>query len=189
VIGARDDGWGMLRGMKRIAFDMDDVLADTLGAQLAWFRARHGYRWTRGDLVGKRIFEDLATAPQVAEHDEVLHEGSFFGDLPVMPGAVEVVRELARRHEVYVASAATEFPRSCAPKLEWLGRHFPFLPASRVVFCGDKGILDADVLVDDGVHHLRRFRGQGIVFDAPHNVGEAGFPRVKSWDDLARLLL
>jgi 5'(3')-deoxyribonucleotidase len=175
--------------MKRIALDMDDVLADTLTAQLAWFERRHGYRWTRGDLVGKRLFADLATPEQVAEHDALLYEGSFFADLPVATGAVEVVRALAQRYEVFVASAATEFPRSCAPKLEWLARHFPFIPARNVVFCGDKGIVNADYLVDDGAHHLRRFRGQGILFDAPQNVGETGFPRVASWADVARLFL
>lgn len=175
--------------MQRIALDMDDVLADTLGAQLAWFRDRHGYRWTRADLAGKALFEDVAAPAHVAEHLAVLREGSFFGDLPVMPGAVEVVRRLVQRYEVFVASAATEFPGSFLPKFRWLERHFPFLPASRVVFCGDKSIVQADFLVDDNAHRFPGFRGERILFDAPHNVGQTGLRRVTAWPDVARLFL
>src|SRR5512142_3092188 len=124
--------------MTRFAIDMDDVLADTLGAQLAWFQERYGRRWTDAELVGLERFEDLATPEQAAAHEAVLQEGSFFGTLAVKPGAVAVVRRLAERHEVFVASSAIEFPASMVPKLRWLERHFPFLPSSRVVFCGDK---------------------------------------------------
>lgn len=175
--------------MERIAVDMDDVLADTLGAQLAWFGARYGYRWTRGDLTGKQLFDDLVTPEQAAAHAAVMREGSFFGDLPVLPGAPEVLRRLADRYEVFVASAATEFPGSFLPKFRWLERHFPFIPASRVVFCGDKAVVAADYLVDDNVHRFPGFRGQGVLFDAPHNQDVMGYPRVRSWDDVAAMFL
>jgi 5'(3')-deoxyribonucleotidase len=175
--------------MERIAIDMDGVMADTLSAELAWFRERYGYRWTRADLLGKDLFRDVAAPEHVAAHDALLREGSFFGDLPVMPGAIPVVRELARRHQVFVASAATEFPGSMAPKLRWLARHFPFIPAERVVFCGDKSIVAADVLIDDNAHRFPGFRGRRLLFDAPHNAGVTGCTRVGSWSDVARLLL
>lgn len=175
--------------MKRIAIDMDDVLADTLGVQIAWFHERYGYRWTRADLLGKSLFDEVAAPEHAAALEAVLKEGSFFGDLPVLPGAVEVMRRLARRYEVFVASAATQFPGSFLPKFRWLGRHFPFVPASHVVFCGDKSILDADVLIDDSAYRFPRFRGQRILFDAPHNVNQKGFQRVANWSDVARLFL
>lgn len=175
--------------MKRIAIDMDGVLADTLSAQLAWFRERYGYRWTEADLAGKELFGEVAASEHAAAHDAVLREGSFFGDLPVMPDAIEVVRRLAGRYEVFVASAATQFPGSFLPKFRWLERHFPFVPASHVVFCGDKSVVDADYLIDDNVHCFPRFRGRGILFEAPHNVAQTGYPRVASWSEVAELLL
>ena len=174
--------------MRRIAIDMDDVLADTLGALLDWAHLRLGARLTRADLRGRSLHAALGPGPAAAV-EELLCEGSFFGDLPLIPGAVEVVRELARREEVFVVSAATPFPGSFTPKLRWLERHFPFIPASHVVFCGDKAIVDADDLIDDNVHLFPRFRGRGILFDAPHNATVEGFLRVRSWGDVARLFL
>ncbi len=54
--------------------------------------------------------------------------------------------------------------------LQWLEEHFPFIPPSRIVFCGDKNIINADVLIDDRSRHFKDFRGTGILFTAPHNV-------------------
>ncbi len=175
--------------MTRFAIDMDDVLADTLGTELTWFRERYGYRWTRADLKGKESIYDLVAPEHAEAHAAVLREGSFFGDLPVMPDAVRVVRRLAERNEVFVASSATEFPGSMLPKLRWLERHFPFVPAARVVFCGDKSILDADVLIDDNAHLFTGFQGRRVLFDAPHNAGQTGLTRVGSWSEVARLFL
>ena len=174
--------------MRRIAIDMDDVLADTLGALLEWARARHGIRLTPADLVGRELGE--AMGPEgAAAIAALLDEGSFFGGLPLIPGAVETVRELSRRDEIFVVSAATQFAGSFTPKLRWLERHFPFIPADHVVFCGDKAIVDADYLVDDSLHRFPRFRGQGILFDAPHNRAVTGLPRARSWAEVEALLL
>jgi 5'(3')-deoxyribonucleotidase len=35
-------------------------------------------------------------------------------------------------------------------KYEWMHEHFPFIPDSHLVFCGDKSIIAADFL-----HHVR----------------------------------
>lgn len=174
--------------MKRIAIDMDEVLVDTLPAQLAWLGERFGRALTRSDLRGRRL-EDVLTPAEVEAHRAALHEGSFFAGLAPMPGAIPVVRALADRYELFVASAATEYPGSFLPKFGWLARHVPFIPATHVVFCGDKGILRADWLLDDNPEQLARFRGQGLLFDAPHNAAVQGFPRLASWDEVARLLL
>jgi 5'(3')-deoxyribonucleotidase len=40
-------------------------------------------------------------------------------------------------------------PNSLGPKYRWLQRHFPFIPPTHYVFCGNKSILRADYLIDD----------------------------------------
>ena len=61
------------------------------------------------------------------------------------------------------------FPNPSARSIRWLERHFPFLPPTRFVFCGDKSILHADYLIDDMPRHFQRFAGQGVLFTAAHN--------------------
>ena len=111
-------------------------------------------------------------------------DASFFEDLAVLPDCQEVVRELAGRYDVFIASAAMDVPCSFDAKYRWLQRHFPFIPPSQIVFCGDKTIVDADYLIDDRPRHFAKFRGQALLFSAPHNAGETGYTRVASWKEV-----
>lgn len=173
---------------RRIAVDMDDVLVDTATAQRAWFQAEHGLAWTDAELAG-RTFAELAPAAACAHLERVLHDGRIFADLPEMPGARETVEALAERYDVYVATAAMEYPGSFPYKFAWLRAHLPFLDPLHVVFCGDKGILAADFLVDDNARHFRRFRGRGVLFSAHHNLAVSGCARVSGWADVRRVFL
>ena len=111
-------------------------------------------------------------------------DASFFEDLAVLPDCQEVVRELADRYDVFIASAAMDVPCSFDAKYRWLQRHFPFIPPSQIVFCGDKTIVDADYLIDDRPRHFTNFKGQALLFSAPHNAGETRYTRVASWKDV-----
>ena len=82
-----------------------------------------------------------------------------------------------------------EVPTSFAAKYQWLAEHFPFIPSSRIVFCGDKSILRADFLIDDNPRQLRVFRGEGIIYTSPANVNITGYRRVDSWLNVEKLFL
>jgi 5'(3')-deoxyribonucleotidase len=81
-----------------------------------------------------------------------------------------------------------EVPSSFAGKFEWLQKHFAFIPTSQIVFCGDKNVVNADVLVDDRSRHFKEFRGTGILFTAPHNAAETEHLRANNWNDVLRIL-
>ncbi|UPL51170.1 hypothetical protein MWH26_02940 [Hymenobacter sublimis] len=99
------------------------------------------------------------------------------------------MREINQRYELFIASAAMEFPNFFLDKYEWLRRHFPFVPWRNVVFCGDKSILNADYLIDDNAFNFDNFRGEGILFDAPHNAHETRHRRVHNWQEVGELFL
>lgn len=63
------------------------------------------------------------------------------------------------------------------------------MPASNIVFCGDKGIIAADYLIDDNARHFARFRSEGILFTAPHNVEENRYRRVNDLQDVREMFL
>jgi 5'(3')-deoxyribonucleotidase/uncharacterized protein with PQ loop repeat len=172
----------------RIAIDMDEVIADSLGKHLRTYNDTFGAQLTRADLGGRSL-EDAVPSSQAEATEELVLAPGFFRDLERIEGSREVVRQLAERYEVYIASAAMEVPVSFADKYAWLREHFPFIPTSHIVFCGDKGVLDVDYLIDDTSRHFARFRGTPILFSAPHNQGERSFRRVESWAEVGRVFL
>jgi 5'(3')-deoxyribonucleotidase/uncharacterized protein with PQ loop repeat len=168
----------------RIAIDMDEVMADSLGEHLRRYTAAFGGGLTREALHGRSLF--AAVPPEHVPAAAAMLDASFFDCLAVMPGCEPVVRELAERHEVVIATAAMEVPSSFEAKYRWLRRHFPFIPPDRFVFCGDKAVVDADYLIDDSPRHFARFRGRPLLFAAPHNALDTRYPRVRDWEDVRR---
>lgn len=172
----------------RIAVDMDEVMADAVAENLLRYNRAFSEQITRADLEGKGIWE-VVHPSRHATIEGFLRSEDFFAVLAVMPDAVRVMKALQQRYEVFIATAAMEVPTSFTAKYEWLGRHFPFIPASNIVFCGDKSILRADYLIDDNPRQLRLFSGKGILFHAHHNIAVSGFPRVKSWLEVESMFL
>lgn len=166
----------------RIAIDMDEVMADALVELLRRYNSAYSASVTAAQLRGSHLEEWVPAAQREAV--EAMYDASFFADLPVMPDCQDVVRELAERHEVLVVTAAMDVPCSFDAKFQWLRRHFPFIPASQIVFCGDKGVVDADYLIDDRARHFARFKGAPLLFSAPHNAEETRYPRVDSWREV-----
>lgn len=171
----------------RIAIDMDEVIADALTAMRSWARSVYQREWTEDEMAGRSMGDLLGKDGLAALHAH-MHEGEFFRHLQVIDGAQAALRSLAADHEIFITTAAMEFPLSLKFKREWLDEHFDFLNPLNFVFCGDKSIINADFLIDDHARHFRRFVGQGILFDAHHNVQVEGFARLKHWRDAASLI-
>jgi len=170
--------------VSRICVDMDEVMADTLAEHLRRYNQAFDEEVTLEDLAGKGLWE-YTPLDRKEQLRAFLDAEDFFEDLPLMPGAQEVLRELSKRFEIFIATQAMAVPNSLGPKYRWLQRHFPFIPPSHYVFCGDKGILSADYLIDDQPRNLLRFNGQGLLFTAPHNLAIEGFVRVSNWQEIA----
>jgi 5'(3')-deoxyribonucleotidase len=78
---------------KRIALDMDEVMADTLTAWLERCNEDFGTRITKADLHGKKIY-DLVGSARAAAARGFLDHPEFFLDLPLMEGSQAVVKSL-----------------------------------------------------------------------------------------------
>jgi 5'(3')-deoxyribonucleotidase len=166
----------------RIAIDMDEVMADALAEHIRRYNAAFGEHLTIEDVHGQHL-EDVVPVDR-RQATEAMFDASFFASLAPMADCQEVIGALCASHDIYIVSAAMDVPCSFEAKYEWLRRHFPFIPSSHIVFCGDKGIIDADYLIDDRARHFARFKGQPLLFSAPHNANETRYPRVRSWADV-----
>ncbi|WP_197284076.1 5'-3'-deoxyribonucleotidase [Bacillus sp. JCM 19041] len=172
---------------KRIAIDMDEVMADFNKKHLTLFNADYGEQLTIEDLHGKKLRE---LRPKLEnEIRSYMKDPTYFRDLDIMQDSQEVIKELSESYEVYIATAAMHFPTSFTAKYEWLQEHFPFLDDQHFVFCGDKSVIKADYLIDDNLWQLERFTGEGILYTAPHNIHATGYTRVNNWQDVRAYFL
>lgn len=174
--------------MKRIAIDMDEVMADANLRFMDWYERDFGKRITVEEIHGK-FFREVVLPEHRERTIKYLHTEGFFKDMAVIEDSQEVIEKLSKKYEIFIATAAMEFPTSFVHKYEWVKQHFPFIPWTHIVFCGDKSIIHADYLIDDHTRNFKRFSGQGILFTSPHNVNESWSPRVNNWQEVAKLLL
>lgn len=171
--------------MKRIAIDMDEVITDFNGKFIPVFNSLFGEKLSRESLNGttaQQLYPDLAESIE-----EIIGEANFFSDLPVIPDSQRVIKKLNEHYEIFITTAAMEFPLSFNAKFSWLQNHFPFISPQNIVFCGDKSIINADYLIDDNPRHFKLFRGEGILFTAPHNLNSTGYNRVDSWEEIEHI--
>ena len=172
----------------RVAVDMDEVIADALTRHLTLYNRVTGENLTP-DLIREVGLEAAIPAKYRAVFYSLPHEDGFFDDLGVIANSQRALQILSSEFDVFITSAAMEVPRSFDSKFRWLREHFPFIPTSNIVFCGDKEIIDADYLVDDRSRHFTGFRGTGILFTAPHNARERAPRRANDWNEVLAMLM
>ena len=171
----------------RVAVDMDEVIADALGHHLRLYNQATGENLSAEEISENGLAESIP-----AKHREVFeripHEPGFFDDLGVIENSQRALQLLSSEFDIFITSAAMEVPDSFDAKYRWLQKHFPFISTSRIVFCGDKEIVNADYLIDDRSRHFARFRGIGILFTAPHNARERARLRANNWEEVLAIL-
>ena len=174
--------------MERVIIDMDEVIADTMGEMINWYR----------DKYGKEVDYTKMTAGSwakgfPAEHLPLIRERlmspGFFRNLPVMPDSVEVLREMSKVYEIFIVSAAIEFPHSLKDKLDWLLEYFPFFTWRQLVLCGDKRMIHGDHMIDDHPRNLVHFPGKKYLYHSPHNVSVTEYTRLHDWKEAAEIFL
>lgn len=163
---------------------MDGVLADVYKQFIAFEEKESGIKIPVETLTGKEEYEAFKNG---RKH---VNSKGFFRNAPLMDGCVGVLAKLNEEYDVFIVSAAMEFPGSLPEKYEWLQEHFPFITWQQIVFCGSKSVVQGDIMIDDHFKNLDHFKGQTILFTQPHNDGhdDRGHRRVNSWPEVLKIL-
>lgn len=174
-----------MRNMKRILIDMDGVLADVYTRFFELYEQETGQKKTMEEIIG---FKEGEAFPEVYRWVET---PGFFRTMPVMPDSQRVMKLLNEKYEIIVVSMATEFPVSLTDKQLWLNENFPFMSWKQVVFCGNKSLINADLMIDDHFKNLDNFEGETIMYIQPHNINNHDHlhNKVSSWADIEKLLI
>lgn len=174
--------------MLRLTLDMDDVLANTHEKLVSVVLNDFNTTLTHKQLNNNAL-KDLLHPKQLTKLNRIMNSPGFFSDIEVKENAIETVYALSKYYEIFIATACMEFPNSFREKFDWLKKHFEFIPWTNIVFCGYKSIINSDYLIDDHIRNLAAFKGQGILFTAPHNLRNSTYKRVSSWAEVSELFL
>ena len=168
--------------------DMDEVMADTYNAHIEHYNAAFNANLTIEECMGHEVYQKVPEERQKSIWQHYYKEG-FFRGLRPMNDSIRVLQELQKKHDVFIASAAMQFPNSLLEKHQWLDEHFPFIHWRNRILCGDKHILKGDLLIDDRSHNLEKFHGESLLFTSPHNIHTKQFKRVNNWNEIGEALL
>lgn len=167
---------------KTIAVDVDWVLAKLLDKWLRTYNAIFNDNLVPDDITTWNLVEHVKEeAKPFALNIFDIHK--FYRDLEVVSDSQRVLEKLSETYEIIIVT--DPYTRmSYKSKHDWLEENFPFIPKKNYVFTGNKSIVKADYLIDDGVHNLESFSGTPILYDSPYSQKEDRFYRVKNWQDI-----
>jgi 5'-nucleotidase len=170
---------------QRILVDMDGVLSNIYEQFKRFEFEDTGVLISQLEAHGKTEQEAFANSLK-----HIVKKG-FWRTIPVMPKAIETLRELNKKHEIFIVSSAMEYPNSLAEKYYWMEEHFPYISWKQLVFCGSKTMAKGDIMIDDHFKNLDYFEGRTLLFSQPHNFGmeNHSHKRVDSWDEISEILL
>ena len=166
--------------------DMDDTIENLLPAWAEWLNNKHGTSVKADDITDwdvQKFFPSLTK-------DEVyapLYEDEFWKTVhPKEDAVIHLARLKELGFKLYICTNSNYQTIRC--KLEYIiDRYFPFISWWNVITISDKQLLNADILVDDGVHNLIGGSYEKILMTASHNIAynaEAnGMTRVNNWDE------
>lgn len=174
--------------MQRVIVDMDEVIADPMNEMIGWYRKKYemDVDWDKM-LVGSWV-KGFPDEHQSLIMERILSPG-FFRNLPVIADSVDVLKEMNQRYEMFIVSAATEFPNSLKDKMDWLLDHFPFFTWKQIALCGDKRLICGDYMIDDHVKNLKHFKGKKYLFTAAHNLTVTDYDRINNWKEAGEIFL
>lgn len=174
----------------KIAIDLDSTLNTLFSEWSAWFEKNYDPKFTLDKWTHWDIHK---LQPHGADIFRYLDIEGVFRNSGVQPHSQRVVRRMLREgHEVYVVTSCNMHPGRhsvIGEKMYWMAEHFPLIPTKNLIICSNKSLIDADVLIDDGLHNLENFNGRKIVFDGPWNRSDNRWDRAHSWIDVERLVL
>lgn len=151
-----------------ILVDMDDTLVGLLPAWITFLNKRHGL-----NVKPEEVTEwDMRKAFPSLTDKEIygpLETEDFWDSVVPLPYARTYLQKLVEEgHKIKVCTASHH--NTVAPKLnKALFPYFNFIGYKDVIICSDKHLIKGDMIIDDGPHNLKDFKGFRFLIDAPHN--------------------
>ena len=174
-----------------VLVDMDDTIVDLLSRWVSFLNETHGLSVNPEEITDWNISLFFPTLTKEQVFAPLFIDG-FWSAVQPKEDAVKYLKMLKDEGYRVIICTNTHYTTLREKMEKVLFHHFDFLSWNDVVIAYHKQLLDADFLVDDGVHNLIGGKYKGILMDAPHNrkfnEREHGIIRVKTWREIYALI-
>jgi len=176
----------------RILVDLDDVIADFVGAWQVW----HEVHCDCMDLNGSPSveIESMVECENINDFFK-LPLGGYAGVNPIW-SAVSGIKTLAKEHDVVIVTklAMQGIAESAEGKFYWVAKHLgdEFVPRLIITPVSKRHVV-GDVLIDDQVSNFEEWDGKHILLTRPWNVDavstdERTFVRAGNWQGILSII-
>lgn len=172
---------------KTILIDIDDTIIELINP---WIKAINK-KYNINLKLNKLTTWDLTLSfPELANKDycSILGEEDFWKTIKPKKDAVKYVKKLIDDGYIIYLCSASDYRTINYKMSHAVFKHFPFIHWKNVIICNDKQIINADYLIDDGIHNLLGGNYEKILLTSPVNksINEKlyNITRCNSWKDI-----
>lgn len=157
-----------MRGIT-IALDMDSTVYNLHTPWLSWLKNTHNEECTVEQIETWDWHNQLKCGTKV--YDFLDTEGAFL-TCSLLPGAFDAINLVASWgfKQFFVSTVKTK--QGAWEKQQAIKRDFPELASRVLISSGDKDMIRADVLVDDGPHNIEAFNPHGWTVKIPYRYNQ-----------------
>ncbi|NAW51455.1 5'(3')-deoxyribonucleotidase [Elizabethkingia argentiflava] len=159
------------------------MIADSISLILDKYNHEYHTEITKQSLWGKTVY-DLLPEVHIPVIKNYQNSADFYHHVPLVEGAQDAVAILSEKYNIYIVSAALEFPNSLSARYHFIETHFPSISWRNLIFCANKSLIKAHFLIDDMVENLKDFGKSGFLFTAYHNVNIDYPSRLNNWEEI-----
>ena len=174
-----------------IVCDIDGILNNLAERAIEVYNSRSNKNIQISDIISYNFY-DCLPKEDADGIVSLFKEKSLWDSLKPLEGSQNGLKQLIKKgHRIYLATATD--PINFGWKMAWLKQYYPFLPEDNVIRIIDKGLLKADVLIDDCLDNLISSFADRVCLDHPWNHNELkdyayGIRRAYGWSDIVNII-
>lgn len=164
---------GSKMGKKVLLLDIDEVFC--FSGFLKFINEFLSTSYVIDDFTDYYIDEAAIPKERFAEFNQFIQDKNLYLDAYILPYAVEVIKKLNEIYDVYPCTDCLN-PFNIEKsgiiyknKFDFLLEKLPFINPKHFIFTAAKGVIKADVIIDDRLSNLKNDIPTRILFPSYHN--------------------
>ncbi|MDA3855870.1 MAG: hypothetical protein PF569_06410 [Candidatus Woesearchaeota archaeon] len=160
--------------MLTIMYDMDGVVANLHKAWLEAYNVEFNDNVQPSDILSWDIKDYIKSEAKTTIMKYINQEGFYSNVEPNMDFIDEAREFIYLGHNIGICTSCNNNPVMISEKVKWLKKNMPFLNRNNITFMNNKGLVRADILVDDRVKNIVDFltsnpNARATIVRCPHN--------------------